>query len=492
MPKTFVNDYERFTGGIADDARNPGPNQLGNIEHFILEDKKLIPHRSTEAVETKASDITKFVFAPNNTDYSLYGFGLDSSTARVYEIDDADVTAASPSWSAGIGAAGTGAPDRLVFSHFKNYIYYWEAGARLARFGPLSGARGIATYQTISYTDVAETVHHPADDTLYLFSDNKVHTQTDNATAFTEGVQTIPDNMKIVSCTSFGNYLAIGAAPLQQGAGFESVVFMWNRDSSSTLFSHKYSIGFGDLKVLANVGGQLVAVVDEFTTSTFGNFRGAAVVYRLEGNEFVEKHRLDQTTIGQAFYTDSGLVRPSNKVETGTAVYWAMKLVRGNDTITGIWKYNNKNALSVEFIEEDDDGNGINGFYRLGNYWWVAHSADGSVNRTDDQANFTFTSKADTPVIGDGYKTRVLKGVSVRTEPLPTSGQIVVKYRKDSESSFTSLKTFTTDNDIRHEVPPSPDMPNFKEVQIRIESTGGAVITGIRVVTEELTDSSSH
>lgn len=486
--KTLKTSIEFFNGGMAGDPRDASSNQVGNVENFRVERKKLIPNRSTEAIEDTTYDIRKFVYAPNNSGYSLYGLGkvVGDTEAQVYEITNP--TADAPTWSTALGGGGaTDARDTLVFSYYKNYIYMWEANARLIRFGSLTGSRSITSYQTIAYTNLAEPVHHPADDIMYFFADEKVYS-LDNTTWNGE-VQTIPDSMRISSCTAYGNYLAIGGSPVVTGSGTKSTVFLWNRDSSSTLFSHKYEVGAGDLKVLATVGGKLVAIVDEYMTDAIGNFRGRAVIYELEANGFVEKWAINHTPQSEGFHTDYDDDANCNKLETGSAVYWAMKAVRGDDIIAGIWKYDSNGAVSVEFVEEDADADGINGFFKLGNFWWVAHSNSGEVNRTDNTATFNFTSKVDTPVIGDGIHSWQTKGFTVVTEPLPSDGQIVVKYRKDNEATFsTALFTSNTDGQIRHEVPETL-LPIFKENVYRVESTGGAIITGIYAEHHEIKDS---
>ena len=75
------------------------------------------------------------------------------------------------------------------------------------------------------------------------------------------------------------------------------------------------------------------------------------------------------------------------------------------------------------------------------------------------------------------------------TEPLPTAGQIILKSRKDEETAWTTLATFTTDNALKHSVTKSAaeTSPSIgKEVQFRIESTGGANITGFQVTFDEV------
>ena len=72
------------------------------------------------------------------------------------------------------------------------------------------------------------------------------------------------------------------------------------------------------------------------------------------------------------------------------------------------------------------------------------------------------------------------------TEPLPTAGQVVIKYRKDEDlnddTTWTTIFTNTTDNSISHDAVniSGEVLTQYKEIQFRIESTGGAVITGLK------------
>ena len=76
-------------------------------------------------------------------------------------------------------------------------------------------------------------------------------------------------------------------------------------------------------------------------------------------------------------------------------------------------------------------------------------------------------------------------GITVTTEPLPTAGQVVLKFKKDEETSFTTIFTEATNDSISFSAVTS--LPkDYKEIQFRIESTGGAEITGF-TFKEELT-----
>ena len=78
------------------------------------------------------------------------------------------------------------------------------------------------------------------------------------------------------------------------------------------------------------------------------------------------------------------------------------------------------------------------------------------------------------------------------TEPLPAAGQVVLKYKIDAESAFTTIFTHTTDDSLFHEAnvieSSGVTLPEFRELILRIESIGGAVVTGYWAQAEEKGD----
>ena len=161
----------------------------------------------------------------------------------------------------------------------------------------------------------------------------------------------------------------------------------------------------------------------------------------------------------------------------------------------GIWVFGRKNensnfALAVDFIEEAVDTANffINSFGAAGDYWFISHSAEsaGKVTKTDDAANYTITSIYDTQIFngGDVASYKDLIDATVTTVFLPTAGQVVLRYRIDEETSYTTIFTNTTNNSISRTLnliaSSGAALPkDYKEIQFRIESTGGAEITGL-------------
>ena len=74
---------------------------------------------------------------------------------------------------------------------------------------------------------------------------------------------------------------------------------------------------------------------------------------------------------------------------------------------------------------------------------------------------------------------------------LNSEGQVVLKYRKDNETTWTTIFTNTTENSISHEAcnieSTGENLPQFKDIQFRIECSGSVGLLGLRFRYEELT-----
>jgi len=473
MGKVIKNKITRFSGGISHDVRSSDTRQASMIKHFdvFTNPSKLTPYIDTEANETKSLDIVKFI----QVNSQMYGFGVSSGAiAKVYKKSGDVLTS---SWVEDQAVNGAGARNEKVFFHYKDFIYFWEAGARLTRHGDITGTATNATFQTISFTNVAQPVHHPADDIAYFFYDNVV-AKLDGA-SFTDSVLTLPDNLIITDAEPFGNFLAI-ACKSKELTG-NSVVFLWDRDSSLTTISEKIDWGEGDVAYIANLDGNLVGV-STIADSAFtpGEYREQMLIRVYAG----EKARLVRKFVATNTIPANGANSKVNKVITNDRLYFWAELTIDGTNQTGIFALDTNGNLTIDQVEEDADSTGAQGIYKTFGIWWIAHSNDGSVNRTNDSSSFTFTSTYDTLKLdgGEPETTKKLIAVTVTTEALPTAGQVVLRYKKDEETSFTELFTNTTDNSQRQSAlntAAGNNLPEYKDIIFRVESTGGAEITGV-------------
>lgn len=468
-----------FNEGMSADLRSS--RGCARVQHFQVHPHKLVPQFSTEASESKTLKIVRFAYAPWDTagTYSLFGYGVvvGQTYPAIYKrLSNSDII--NSSWTTADDTAAAGARDERVFFHYKNYLYGFRAGTTLWRYGNLiSSPTYTATYQSVSYSALAEPVHHPADDCAYFFVDNKIYRL--NNTTWDGLVLTLPDYLTITSADAHGDYLAIACKP-KDGLG-KSIVFLWDRDSSLATISQKVDWGRGDLIHIASLEGVLIGITDYFTSSSYGHSQGKMIVKRLEGGR---AKTLDEYVTGGTSYF--GL----QKFVVDDKLHFTAEFARDGGMMHGIWSVDAYGRVAIELSEAETDAitNGVRyqGFYKTGEHWWIAHSNDGSVNRTDDQTAYTYTSIYETNIIGSPDEQSQLKGATLAFEPLPSGASATLKFRKVGTTSWTTIGTTSTEGatTLSKVNNGSTQSPVFNEGQFRIESTGGAIITALEYTLE--------
>lgn len=486
MGKIYTEIINTFDQGISNDKRSNNTRKFAITKHLdaFTYPHKLVPYYKTEAVEDKTYDIVKFAYVASNS--RLYGFGIipASATTRIYYLS-------GTTWTAATGGDGsTNNRKEGVFIYYKDYLYMWREGT-IMRYGILTETftdnwqGGLTTA-----TNVATPVHHSADDKLYFFADNIVHSW-DNSSFAT--ALTLPSNLKIVSACEYGNYLAIGCTD-KSGFG-KSTVFLWDRDSSLSTISGKIDFGEGQLRHLANLNNKLIGVMAYNLTELYPR---KMLIKQANGDfgKTINEITLDANGYIFGLTTDDSAVA-CNSVVDNNKLYFTAHLPFEGDTRLGIWVVDEYGNASLDFIEEeatDTTGVVFQGIFRLGNTWWIAHSNDGSVNRTDDNASYSLTNPGIYETLirnaGDSSLTKKLVSVTVMNEPLPTSAsaKLTLKYKKDEETSWTTIFENTLDNSISHTTinieSTGATLPQFKEIQFRLESLFGVVPTGLKYKAE--------
>ncbi len=497
MPQFDNTLINRFDGGISNDKRfgwvrngsNFTTNRFSITKHFdaLTYPNKLVPYKITLADETKSYDIVKFLVAPyETTSTRLYGFGVSTSTYGAVYIHNASLVANG--WTISQDGATNNTSGRFenAFEYYKDYLYWFAGTTALMRYDTAtSGSHNVTRYQVMSDTisTVAQPVHHPADDILYLFTNNYVHKIND--TVFTEKALTLPSDMKIVCACPFGNYLAI-ACTSKQTYNKRNIVFLWDRDSSITTLTERIDFGDGEIKHLANLNNKLTAVMSFYlySVANISLNKAKILIKQADGNY----GRLINEIVTD---DDVDIVEdlPDTRFVDGNKLYFPAKAPLDSDDRLGIWAVDEYGRATLDFIEED--ATSYEGIYRVGNQWWIAHSDDGSVNKSKyNDTAYSFTSIYETLVFnaGDSHISKKLVGAGVMFEKLPSAGSVALKYRIDGDTSWTTIFTHTTDDTISHEAVNIEDtganLPEFKEIEFRIESTGGVEITGLKFKAE--------
>lgn len=503
-PKIIV---QGSSGGIADDIRQQTSNMFAISKHFDIfsNPNRLTPYRNTEADTNDGStatgmkqyDVRNFQLG---SDGKLYGIGTQpASTTRSQIFYKADPTTGN--WTVDAGMKSTenaSASWRQSFMEWGTVPAFLGFGGTTSIWkmviGTSTWTNTIASVGT-TITHVAQSVKAP-DGNMYMFYNNKVVRVTPGLTV-TDAVLVLPADGRITSATMYGNLMAIAwAKGTTLTSGGYSKLFLWNLVSSDVTEAVEW--GEGQLMVVGNIEGRVAGITDYFMSSAFG-INQASVIVKMYAGAFPQvikeiKTNNRNVTAGK-FLRD--VVIKANKM------YWVMS-VPFNTTSSeatenlGIWAFGRKDvnspwAITLDFIEESiDTANfAIQSFGNAGNYWFIAHSSDGSISKTDDQSSYTFTSFVETIKYngGDINLLKRLIGVGVSTAPMPAAGQIVVLYKLDSDTTWKTIHTLTTDNLISSEltkiVSTGGNLGEFHEIQLRIQSTGGAEITGWKIYYEE-------
>lgn len=498
--ETLITD---FSGGMTEEKRTPNISFFSLSKHFdvFTYAKKLAPYYKTvesisDATNYKTYDIKKFLYVQGlGGNYYLYGLGAvaGSAVGKIYRLDIVDLV--NNYWTAAGNGQATGARSEAVFFYYKTFIYIWRAGTHLARFDCTEAAVFNNTYQALSYTNVAQPVHHPADDIAYFFRDNIVD-KLDNTT-FSAAVLTLPSNMRIVSCCPYGDYLAIGCVDTATAAGVNvhSTVFLWDRDSSLTTLSDRIDFGEGALVHLANLNNQLIGVVGFYTDNSFSLDKPRVLIKKVSGRFAIDLNVmiLDDTT-------GTELCLPRTSFTRNNILYFPIvpSTAKG-DIRQGIWAVDSSGRLSLVH-SGDEVATSYQGIYSTSNMWWIAHSTAGfetTIHHSDFNMGYSTTTASiyESVILnlGDSQKTKKLISVSVMTDKLPTAGQIVLKYRIDGATSWTTIFTNTEDDSVRHTAinieSTGATLPTYKEIEFRVESTGGAVFAGLKYKAELIDDS---
>lgn len=489
MSKTVEIKVNNFFGGISDDPRKTSSSEFIITKHFDIfsQPNRLTPYRSLEADTNDGSTETgmkqyfvKDFLYPTGSG-KLYGLGQTAGgLTQIFQKADAT----TGNWSAPASSTGDGAVQNGCFVEYKDYAWGFQGTTQVFRWGLLSGTPSITNSQgTVgTITSVAQGVI-AKDDNLYLPYNNKLARVTSTGTV-NDAVLTLPTNFKITSVANYGNYLAIGCAPVSTFNG-TSKVFLWNL--TSTEVQEAIDWGEGELRVLETIEGMLVGVTDRYLNNATGAGRGSMIIQVYQGGvPQVVKEIFTQALSGKTI--------PLSKAVKNNRVFFAAKIMTnaaGTEYNEGIWSFGRKNAsypytMTLDIIDENINSSGIQSFGTAANYFFISHSGDGSIDKTNDSAVYTFTSVYETQIydFGDVDNDKRLESVNVYFRKLASGETVTAKVKVDDATSWTTIGSVTTAGELSRTFinieSSGANFPSGKEYKFQFTSTGGAEITGYK------------
>lgn len=499
MAKIQEIKINNFSGGISDSPRENTGSKFVISKHFDIfaDPQKLTPYRDL-ALDTndgatstgmKQYLIKDFVYS--STDSKLYGLGQVVATGFTKIFYKGNATTGN--WTIPASSEGNGAVQNGCLVEYKDYLWGFQGSNQVFKWGLLSGTPSITnSVNTVgTITSVAQGIIGK-DDNLYLPYNNKL-ARVVAAGTVSDAVLTLPTDLKITSLTRYGNYLAIGCAPISVYNG-KSVTFFWNYTSTDP--QETIDWGPGELRILESIDGMLVSVTDNYLNNATGAGRGSMIIKTYNGGTpQVVKEVFTQALTGKSI--------PISKVVQNNRVFWAAKIMTnaaGTEYNEGLWSFGRKNvaypyALALDVIDENIDTDGIQAFGSAANFFFITHSGDGSIDKTSATATYTFTSIYETQIYNSGSTNtdKKLLQFSVETEPLTSGQSVTLKYKVDADTSWTTFGTHSTvgvsARDFFGIESSGLPFPTHAEIKFRIESTGGAAVTGYALKTQTLTGS---
>lgn len=323
------------------------------------------------------------------------------------------------------------------------------------------------------------------DDNGYIFYNNIVVRIYPSGTVQDQALK-LPTNLKITSACNFGNYMAIGCSPTSSYNG-TSKVFLWNLTSPD--IQEVIDWGEGELRIIESIEGMIVGVTDRYLNNTSGAGRGSMIIQGYTGGS---------PQVLKEVFTEklTGITMPNSKAVKNNRLFFASKIMTnssGTEYNEGIWSFGRKNsaypyALSLDYIDENINSSGIQSFGSAGNFFFVSHSGDGSIDKIDDSANYSFSSILETQIynFGDADIDKKLERIKVTFRKLASGESITVKYKVDGATSWTTIGTYDTDNSLSHtfvrEESNSVNFKSGKEFKFQFISNGGAEITSYNII----------
>ena len=94
--------------------------------------------------------------------------------------------------------------------------------------------------------------------------------------------------------------------------------------------------------------------------------------------------------------------------------------------------------------------------------------------------------------LDDSATTKHFKVCALHFAPLTSGQSVTLKYKKDEETTWTTMGTANTVGDVHYHINniegTGASAPNFNEISFRFELLGGAELTGFRIKEEDLED----
>lgn len=518
MGKIIETRKTIFGRGMTNFLRSKDFDYARLISNFdIYSDPTLMsPYRDMTAdifagsFAASTAQLCKFLAGPTEANDATvqYALGVVSGTTRAKIF--AKSTAAGGNWNEATagGDSNTGRNENL-FVIYRDVIYGARNDSHIWSYAPLTQTFTTAA-QALTYTQIFQGLVHSKDDILYIpyYSSSGSFIASFNGSIWNNTALTLPKDLIPISITEYGNYLAIACKP-RRILSRTSVVYLWDRNATLETLSESINWGPESLEMIEEIDGELVGVSFYANTTSEAITLNSKMIFKSYSGGPPRARQFLEIPLTSAIVNNNELPTANNtdgvaltKQKINNRILFFASVEVNNTRHDAIWAVARlaDGQLSVSIDRRINNDTALTsgepkGFFKFGDYIVAGFENNGTytVNVTINATTFSSqTSVYETLIFGESYLKFKLKSIGVMTAPMPANGQVVLKYRKDEETSNTTIFTNTTDNSLFHESinieSSGAALPQFRELTLRIESTGGAEVTGFWAQAEEISD----
>lgn len=493
--KRFRQLINNFSGGRSFDTRLQELHRHELVEHFdpFVSPRKLIPFRDMEANGTGSNGICAFAHQGG----ILYGLGKDGATSlvKLYEKVTNNITGDWAACTTGASAARNRNVNCFIpYTAGVDFLFGLGETRYVWSYCPSTDTFTDSAYDTGTFTTCTQAMV-TRDDLLLVAYDNKIAKKDGGASATDNWsvALTLPSWYSITDFEEWGDYVAIAVKPsVNSSRNLASKLFIWDKVSEDV--SDVIDFGEGELKLIGNIEGTMLGIMECGTvTGSAYSIKPRLVIKAWVGGQAAT------TMFEMPIFLDTSsdalaVCSPATKVKDGNRLVFGLDTLMNGVEETALWCVGRMPGYPFvleKYIKCNNDTavTSIEGAYKLGQYWFAAINAAGTVMRTNDQAanSFTANSRLVTQKIDgtsddpdNGWRQKRLTWVCAYFEPLKAKTTVTLEVRQDHATSWTSVATFTeaatTANTRRLQASMLADGTDFaacREFQFRFSTAGG-------------------
>lgn len=368
--------------------------------------------------------------------------------------------------------------------HYQGYVYFFN-GTYIARYATNDGDND-GNWLTLSLGGDAFSGGIQWQGKLWGWHNNDIYYVLTSGSKVQ--MNAIPADQSIIDLIPYGNLLS----SICTSTGSISNMYLIDGVSTTT-FTDIVPIGFGYVSGGCIINGMIKAII----STGFGGGYGFEIKYydvggfkteyiykgkeNLSGDKFV--YLISRVKVyGNFMYFIIGGTRPNTTTTTNS---FSTQLMRYGSKVQGeknlLVVYKDLNFIPSNITRASDKQNDFVLMDLRADAYSIFATIQDNASTPTIKEIMTTTTKTQAGVLetswydGDYASKKIFKGFMCQFLPLPTGASVVLKYKKNAETTWTTLFTEDTDNEIQREL--IKDI-QAKQIKVRIELTGGAELTG--------------